>query len=164
MFGRGKKEKARNLMENGSKGVGVVLTVHDTGMTINENPRVKMSFRIEPLDGSPSFEAEKTSTVSRVEVPRTGDRYPVWYDPSDPTSWAYATITDGQGREQIRQLFGAQAETITGIGSSAAAAPAAPAPAVDPLDRLKKLDELHSAGVLTDAEFEQKKAAILAEI
>jgi hypothetical protein len=164
MFGRGKKEKARNLIENGSKGVGVVLTVHDTGMTINENPRVKMSFRIEPLDGSPPFEPEKTSTVSRVEVPRTGDRYPVWYDPSDPTSWAYATITDGQGREQIRQLFGAQAETITGIGSSAAAAPAAPAPAVDPLDRLKKLDELHSAGVLTDAEFEQKKAAILAEI
>ena len=164
MFGRGKKEKAKNLMENGSKGIGVVLTVHDTGMTINENPRVKMTFRIEPLDGSPAFEAEKTSTVSRVEVPRTGDRYPVWYDAADPTSWAYATITDGQGREQIRQLFGAQAETITGIGSPAAAAPAAPAPAVDPLDRLKKLDELHTAGVLTDAEFEQKKAAILAEI
>jgi hypothetical protein len=35
---------------------------------------------------------------------------------------------------------------------------------VDPLDRLKKLDELHASGVLTDEEFETKKAALLAEI
>ena len=163
MFGKGKKEKAKNLFETGSKGVGVVLTVHDTGMTINENPRVKMSFRIEPLDGTPAFEAEKTATVSRVEVPRTGDRYPVWYDAADQTSWAYATITDGQGREQIRQMFGAQAETITGVGSPAAAS-APQEPAADPLDRLKKLNDLHTAGAVTDAEFEEKKAAILAEI
>jgi hypothetical protein len=43
---------------------------------------------------------------------------------------------------------------------AAAAAPAAPA--ADPLEQLKQLGELHTAGVLTDAEFEAQKAKILA--
>ena len=40
-------------------------------------------------------------------------------------------------------------------------APAA-APAPDPLEELKKLGELKTAGILTDAEFEAQKAKILA--
>lgn len=162
-FGRGKKEKAKNLFETGSRAVGVVQQVHDTGTTINDNPRVRMTWRIEPLDGSPPFDGEKTKTVSRVEIPRAGDRYPVFYDPTDPTSWAYATIDDESGKQTIRQMFGAAAETLTGIGDPAAAAAAAPA-GPDPLDQLKKLDELRTAGVVTDAEFEAKKAELLAEL
>ncbi|HEY7630228.1 MAG TPA: SHOCT domain-containing protein [Thermoleophilaceae bacterium] len=162
-FGRGKKEKAKNLFESGSRAVGVVLAVHDTGVTINElDLRVRMDFRIEPLDSTPPFEASKTSTVSRAAIPRAGDRYPVFYDPTDQESWAYAEVHDEEGRQQIRMLFGEAAETLTGVGNPMAAA-AAPA-AVDPLDRLKKLDELHASGVLTDEEFETKKAALLAEI
>jgi Short C-terminal domain len=163
LFGKSKQEKAVNLVETGSRGVGVVLNVHDTGVTMNDNPRVKMTFRIEPLDGAAPFEAEKTKTVSRVEIPRAGDRYPVWYDAADPTSWAYATVDNEQGRESIRQMFGAAAETMTGVGDPAAATAPAPA-AADPLDRLKKLDELHKAGAVTDAEFEAKKQQLLAEL
>ncbi len=40
--------------------------------------------RIEPLDGSPAFDAQRTTTVSRVQIPRQGDRYPVWYDLRTP--------------------------------------------------------------------------------
>ena len=168
-FGRKKKEEqALNLVQNGSKGIGVVLNVQDTGMTMNDNPRVRMTFRIEPLDGSPPFEAQKTKVVSRVEIPRTGDRYPVWYDPSDAESWAFATIQDDTGRAQIRQMFGPQADTLTGMGGAPVAAAPAPAPAAaapaDPVERLRKLDELRDAGILSDAEFEQKKAEILAQI
>ena len=166
MFGKGKREKAKNLFENGSKGVGTVMNVHDTGMTVNDNPRVKMLFRIEPLDGSPAFDAEKKSVVSRVQIPRAGDRYPVWYDPADPTSWAYATIDDDNGRAQIRQLFGEAADSFTGVGDPHAAVPAGvgATTASDPLDRLKKLDELRAAGVLSDVEFQAKKSEILAEM
>jgi Short C-terminal domain len=74
--------------------------------------------------------------------------------------WAYAEVHDEEGRQQIRALFGEKAETITGVGDPMAAGP----PAADPLDRLKKLDELRATGVLTDDEFESKKAALLAEI
>jgi hypothetical protein len=167
-FGKRKREKAENLVATGSRAVGVVLAVHDTGMTMNDNPRIQMTFRIEPLDGSAAFEGQKTKVVSRVQIPRAGDRYPVWYEPSDPETWAYATVDNEQGRQSIRQMFGAAAETMTGVGDPAAAQAAAPAPAPaaapDPLERLTKLNELRAAGVLTDAEFEEKKAQILAEI
>jgi hypothetical protein len=42
----------------------------------------------------------------------------------------------------------------------APAAPAAPAP--DPIEQLQKLGALHQQGVLTDEEFAQQKARILA--
>ena len=41
-------------------------------------------------------------------------------------------------------------------------APMAAEPAPDPLEQLKQLGELRTAGVLTDAEFEAQKAKILA--
>ena len=162
MFGKGKREKAENLLATGSKGVGVVQNVQDTGMTVNDNPRVKMTFRVEPLDGSHEFEASKTKTVSRVEIPRAGDRYPVWYDQADPETWMYATVDDEEGRASIRQMFGAAAETMTGIGDPRAASAAAPAP--DPIEQIKQLSGLRDAGAITDAEFEQKKAELLSQI
>ena len=151
-------------MATGQKGVGTVINVQDTGTTMNDNPRVNMTFRIEPLDGSPAFEAHKKKVVSRVEIPRSGDRYPVWYDAQDPETWMYATIAAEEGRQQIRELFGADvANTLTGFGNGAPAAPAAPA-AADPIEQIKKLDELRDAGVLSDAEFETKKRELLSQI
>ena len=164
MFGKKKREQAVNLMQTGARGIGTVLNVQDTGMTMNEDPRVKVTMRVEPIDGSPPFEASKTRFVSRVEIPRMGDRYPVWYDASDSDSWAWAQVQDDNGRAQLRQMFGPRVDTCTGFGGGGAAPAAPPAPAADPLDRLKKLDELRTAGVLTDAEFAAKKAELLAEI
>ena len=88
-----------------------------------------------------AFEATKTTVVSRVEVPRSGDRYPAWYDAHDPSTWAFATISADEGRERIRQLFGDVANTLTGFGSGVAVAAPAPA-APDPIEQVKKLAEL----------------------
>ena len=130
-------------------------------MTVNDNPRVKMSFRVEPVDGSPAFDVEKTRTVSRVEIPRQGDRYPVWYDTTDPMkTWAYATVVDDNGRATMRQLFGDVAETFVGMN-----APAAPAPVgsggQDVVEQIKQLADLHEQGILTDEEFAAQKAKLL---
>jgi hypothetical protein len=168
-FGRGKKEKAATLFETGAKGVGTVLQVQDTGMTINDNPRVKMTFRVEPLEGGAPFDVEKKTTVSRVEIPRTGDRYPVWYDRNDPSTWAYATINDDNGRQQIRAMFGAAADSFVGVGPAIQAPPPgtgapAAAPAADPYERLQKLNELRQAGAISDSEYEQQKAKLLSAL
>src|SRR5262249_41640256 len=143
--------------------------VQDTGMTINDNPRIKMTFRVEPLDGSPAFDAHKTKTVSRLQIPRQGERYPVWYDRNDPETWAFAMIADDTARQQLRQLFGAAADQFVGMGgapaaAAPAAAPAAAAPAQDPVERLQKLGELRAQGVITDAEFEEQKAKLLSAL
>jgi hypothetical protein len=108
------------------------------------------------LDGTAAFDGQKTKTVSRVEIPRAGDRYPIWFDAGDHESFAYATIDNEQGKAQIRQLFGTAAETITGIADATAAA--------DPIEQIRKLDELRTAGILTDAEFEQKKSELLGQV
>ena len=158
---KSKKKQAAELFESGQKGAGTVISVQDTGMTVNDNPRVKMVFRVEPLDGSPAFDAQKTRTVSRIEIPRQGDRYPVWYDASDPTgTWAFATIADDTGRATIRQQFGDVAETFVGMNAPAPPPPAA-AQGQDVVEQLKQLADLHSQGILTDDEFAAQKAKLL---
>ena len=151
---KSKGKKAAELFQSGAKGAGTVLQVRDTGMTVNDNPRVKMTFRIEPLDGGAGFDVTKTATVSRVEIPRQGDRYPVWYDPEDHDAWAYATIADDNGRATMRQLFGDVAETFVGMGGAAASVPSS-------IEQLKLLADLHAQGALTDEEFAAQKAKLL---
>ena len=155
-----KKKKAENLVQTGSKAVGTVISVQDTGMTVNDNPRVKMTFRVEPLDGSPAFDADKTKTVSRVQVPRQGERYPVWYDAADPSTWAFAMVADDQGRATMREMFGDVADSFVGMNAPAAPAPAS-ATGQDTVEQLKQLADLHAQGVLTDDEFAQQKAKLL---
>jgi hypothetical protein len=158
LFGKSKQQKAADLMATGSKGVGTVVSVRDTGTTINDNPRVEMVFRVEPIDGSPTMDLTKKTTVSRVEIPRQGDRYPVWYDPADASLWAYATVADESGRENLRQMFGEAADSFVGMGT-----PAAPAGGggQDVAAQLTQLADLKSQGLLTDEEFEAQKAKLL---
>ena len=161
---KSKAKKAAELMATGSKGIGTVVTVADTGMTINDNPRIKLVFSVEPLDGGPVMQLEKTATVSRVQIPRQGDRYPVWYDPEDPKTWSYATVTDATGQQSLREMFGAAADSFVGMGGAPAATPAAqPAQTVDVAEQIKKLADLHAAGALTDEEFAGQKAKLLGQ-
>jgi hypothetical protein len=47
---KSKKKQAAELFETGSKGAGTVVSVQDTGMTVNDNPRVKMTFWFDAQD------------------------------------------------------------------------------------------------------------------
>jgi hypothetical protein len=164
MFGN-KKKKAENLVATGATGVGTITGVRDTGMTVNDNPRVEMIFRIDPLDGSAPFEASKKATVSRVRIPQAGQRYPVFYDAADPQTFAFIeSLADENGRALILQKFGdAFGPDASGIGQVAAAAPAAAsAAAPDPVAQIERLAALHASGALTDAEFAEQKQRILA--
>jgi hypothetical protein len=72
------------------------------------------------------------------------------------------------GRNQRRQAqrWAAQDQAAASAAPPAAAPAAAPAAPVSDIDaklaRLKQLGELRDAGILTEAEFEAKKAAVLA--
>jgi putative oligomerization/nucleic acid binding protein len=164
VFGNKKKqEQAINLVQSGAAGVGTLVDVADTGVTINElDIRIKLRFRIDPVDGSAPFEGHKTTTVSRVRIPPVGARYPVFFDPADHETFAYVDgVSDDSGRQLILSKFGdAFGPDASGVGMVGVAAPAAPA-ADDPLDRLKKLGELRDAGVLTEDEFSAQKAEIM---
>ncbi|MEA2169378.1 MAG: hypothetical protein QOF76_2678 [Solirubrobacteraceae bacterium] len=94
MFG-GKKRKQR-LQDAGVDAQAVLTSVQDTGMTINDNPRVKLTLQVTAPDGS-AFEVQMKQTVSRVQVPRPGDTFAVRYDPEDPSNFELLGMTGSGG-------------------------------------------------------------------
>jgi hypothetical protein len=81
LFG-GKKRKQR-LEEAGVNAQAVLVTVRDTGVTVNNNPRIVLTFQVTAADGTGPFEVQTKKTVSRVTIPRAGDAFMVRYDPED---------------------------------------------------------------------------------
>lgn len=164
--GRGgaKGARAAHLLQHGKRCPGMVLSVQDTGMTVNDNPRVKMQVRAEPA-GEPAFEFEKTATVSRVQIPRSGDRCAVFYDPAggepgisfDAPALAMVGPTPGGGAAPPPTPAPA-ATAVPGV------VPVAAPPAAqddDPIEELERLAKLRAAGALTEEEFQQAKARVL---
>ena len=167
VFGRKKKaEQAQELLATGLKARAHLMSVKDTGMTINDNPRVMLNFELEPLDGSPRFQGQKKSTVSRVQIPQPGESWPAWYDADDHSLFMVGQPDHGDPQAAaVLQEFG-----ITRPVAGAAPAPAAPAAAPsaapadgadDRIEALERLSKLHQDGVLTDDEFAAEKQKIL---
>ena len=172
--GRGAGGRAAHLLEHGKRCPGTVLSVEDTGMTVNDNPRVKMHVRAEPA-GEPSFEFEKTATVSRVQIPRAGDRCAVFYDPvggGEPgisfDAPALAMVGLGPGGGPMPSAPSSAAATASFGTPGVVPVPAPSAPAAfgaagddDTIEELERLAKLRAAGALTEEEFQQAKARVL---
>jgi hypothetical protein len=124
--------KQAELAHAGRRASAVLVGVEDTGWTINENPRVNVRLRVEP-EGEPPFEVERKLTVSRVRIPRAGERVEVFYDPED------------------RSRFTFRIEDLT---DDALAGP-------DRIDQLARLADLRDRGILTDQELAAEKARLL---
>src|SRR4030088_3308907 len=69
-------------MRAGARAPGEVTAVEDTGVTVNANPRVTVTVRVD-APGQAPFDVRKTFTASRVDLPRRGDKCTVFYDPND---------------------------------------------------------------------------------
>lgn len=161
-WGRRKLEQAQNLMATGAHGTGTYLNIRDTGMYVNDNPRVEMTVQVQPDDGSAPFTVSKREVISRYAFPQIGSTFDVWYDRNDPSQW----VSGSSAQMGVQSVLGmgapAMAAAAAPAAAAAAAAAAAPAPAAaDSLDELSKLNELRLKGALSDAEFESAKKRIL---
>ncbi len=79
---------AQNMVaQTGLDASAEVLSVTDTGQTINMNPVVEMKLKVTPMAGVP-FEITSKTMVSRIAVPRTGDKIKIKYNPVDPSQIA----------------------------------------------------------------------------
>ena len=72
------------LAQNGLDAFAEVLSVADTGATVNMNPVVEMKLKVATPTGV-VFETVARTMVSRIAVPRTGDTIKIKYNPADPT-------------------------------------------------------------------------------
>lgn len=142
-----KQARQLGLLKTGRKGIGTVVRVRDTGMTINDDPRVEIVVRVEPGGGGAVFERSKRAVVPRVAIPRVGDRFPVWFDPADPDNWFMVTEIEPHAPDEIKRLF-AEARRTADTGAS-------------PIEDLERLDALRRSGALTEAEFAVAKSRLL---
>jgi hypothetical protein len=151
--GRRKQAQLVQLSRSGRNAPGVVMSVDDTGMTVNDNPSVRLTVGVEP-PGEPPFTIVKTSVVSRVRIPRVGDRCSVYYDPTNPQGSNAITFNPVPGF----------ATPYARPATATAAAAASPAAEEDPLEKIAALGKLRDRGLVTPEEFEAQKKRLLGEI
>ena len=86
-FMRQNQQKAQNLMAKGTQGEATILALEDTGMLINNNPRVKITLEVR-MPMYPTYQITKTMTVPliRLSQVQTGSIVQVMVDMSDPTN------------------------------------------------------------------------------
>lgn len=79
----------RNVMQTGVSAPAVILSVQDTGVTMNENPQARIRLRVMPMGGD-AFEAEVTQIIGRFQVAMLVPNASVMvkYDPNDKTKVA----------------------------------------------------------------------------
>lgn len=93
-FGMSKKqaEQSSRLIQTGAKARAWIMAIQPTGMVVNNvNVQCDVHFRLEPLHGGGPFDVSKRVLLTQTAMPRLGDVWPAWFDPSDPS-----TFTVGQ--------------------------------------------------------------------
>lgn len=130
-------DEADRLKREGIQGQATILELTQTGTYINENPRVKLRMQLEGPGVEP-HEVTHTYTVPLVAMGAfaTGDTLPVYFDRKDVSKF---TIDWLGGRSD-------------GAGKG------------DPHERLEKLEELKQDGLITPAEYDERRKKILDSI
>lgn len=71
------------LIQTGLDGTADILSVQDTGATFNNNPVVMIHMTVSPADGVP-YDVNIQTMVSRIAVPRAGDKVKIKYASENP--------------------------------------------------------------------------------
>jgi hypothetical protein len=130
------------LRRTGVRTTAEVVAIRATGLSVNDNPRVRLTVRVCPAGGGPPFESTTTTLVPHVAIPRVGDHVEVFYDPANPSRAALAE----------------QPETPAGVANGVTPADS---PITGTLDELTRLAALRDRGALTTAEYETLKQRLI---
>jgi hypothetical protein len=84
---RNNQKKLQNLAATGQQGEATILQMEDTGMRINDDPRLALTMEIR-IPGYPPYQIRKTMTVPMIRMSQVqvGLVVAVLADPSDPTN------------------------------------------------------------------------------
>ena len=80
----GGMQQSQLLAQTGLDATAEVLSIQDTGTLINFNPVVVLQLKVTPQFGA-GFETIGQSMVSKIAIPRVGDKIKIKYNPADPT-------------------------------------------------------------------------------
>ena len=82
---RNNQKKMQNLVATGIQGEATILQLEDTGMRINDNPRIAVVLEVR-LPGYPPYQVRKTMTVPMIRMSQVqvGAVVVVMADPTQP--------------------------------------------------------------------------------
>ena len=122
-------------IKNGVYAPARVLEVHDTGVSVNDNPQVRLVIEVMPKNGSP-FQAQVKTLVSRLEAAlvQPGVEAVVVYDPLKPTRLQLSSM-------DLKPVEMNNAES-----------------------RLKELDQLYEELLITNDEYRAKREEIIRKL
>ena len=75
------------IAQSGMDATADVLGIQDTGTEINSNPVVALQLKVQPAMGA-EFTTTAQAMVSKIAIPRVGDKIKIKYNPADPTQIA----------------------------------------------------------------------------
>lgn len=143
-------QDTQRLTATGVPGTARLLSVTDTGATINDHPVCELQLEV-TVPGQAPYTTTISQPVPRMQAPmlQPGTTLAVKVDPADRD----AVIMDWQAQgDQMAALSG---QAPQGAGATSAQ---------DPVARLERLQSLKEKGMLSDAEFEAQKARIVGAI
>jgi hypothetical protein len=84
---RNNQKKLQNLAATGKQGEATILQMEDTGMRINDDPRVALTMEIR-IPGYPPYQIRKTLTLELIRMSQVqpGSVVAVLADPSEPAN------------------------------------------------------------------------------
>jgi hypothetical protein len=84
---RKNQQKVQNLMATGKQGEATILSMEDTGMRINDDPRLTLTLEVR-IPGYPPYQIRKTMTIEMIRMPQVqpGSIVAVLADPEQPTN------------------------------------------------------------------------------
>jgi hypothetical protein len=82
-FSGRQKKKVEDLLATGTQGTAMILGLEDTGMLINDNPRVKISLEV-TISGYMPYRVQKTLTIPQINLAQVqpGQQIGVIADPT----------------------------------------------------------------------------------
>jgi hypothetical protein len=132
-------------IKNGVKSRSRVLEVHDTGVTINDNPQVRVKLELRTREGT-QMEVEAKTIVSRLNVANVqpGVFANVIYDPLKPQRVLIESFETLEQPEAINEVRDERPPSAT--------------------ERLLELSDLRARGLVTEEEYQAKRSEILEDL
>ncbi len=119
--------EAARLMKSGEPATATILSLQDTGVTVNENPQIKMTLEVR-RKGYPKYQAEAKSIISRLQTSmyQPGMEVSVMVDQADPMKVAVvgsgaAGTASQEGLQKMLMDIDAMNQQIIATGTSAKA-------------------------------------------
>jgi hypothetical protein len=81
-------DKSKEIAQTGADATAEVMSVQDTGSTVNENPMLILTLKITPAAGGAEIQTAAQVLVPRIAIPRAGDKIKIKYNPANPSEIA----------------------------------------------------------------------------